>query len=679
MTPSRIISLLLALGLAASITGAAPASKSTAAKTDPNAAFWAGKPDAAQFMAMQRDRIAKAKVAIDRMLAVKGKHTLDNTLAPYDEASLYLDAAGSQAGLMESVHPDSALRAAAETMSQEVSSYGTEISLNRGVYDALAAIDLTGADDETKYYVTRELRDFRLAGVDKDEATRKRIKELRDLLVIIGQDFDRNIRENVRTIQVKPAELAGLPQDFIDAHKPDASGLVTLNINYPDYIPTMTYCKSDDVRRRLFVEYNNRAYPKNVDVLKDMLAKRYELAKLCGYPDWADYITANKMSGSAKTVREFIDRIVAASGPAQDRDFRTLLARKKKDVPTATAIDAWENTYWQDMVKRSDYGFDAQSLRPYLPFAQVQQGILDVTSKMFGVTYKKVDVPVWHPSVDAYEVFEGSKRIGRFYLDMHPRPNKYNHAAQFDIRTGVEGKQIPEAALICNLPGGEPGDPGLCEIDDVDTFFHEFGHLLHATFAGHRRWLGTSGIRTEHDFVEAPSQMLEEWMKDPKTLQTFAKHYQTGQPVPTELVNKMRRAQDFAKGLQVRRQMVYAELSLSIDDRDPAQVDIDAMMKELVSRYQPFKYVDGTHFSCSFGHLDGYSAVYYTYMWSLVIAKDMFSAFNPNDLLDPTIATRYRATVLAAGGSAPAAKLVENFLGRPFSFEAYQRWLNEVN
>jgi thimet oligopeptidase len=679
VTPSRIISLLLALGLAASITGAAPASKSTAAKTDPNAAFWAGKPDAAQFMAMQRDRIAKAKVAIDRMLAVKGKHTLDNTLAPYDEASLYLDAAGSQAGLMESVHPDSALRAAAETMSQEVSSYGTEISLNRGVYDALAAIDLTGADDETKYYVTRELRDFRLAGVDKDEATRKRIKELRDLLVIIGQDFDRNIRENVRTIQVKPAELAGLPQDFIDAHKPDASGLVTLNINYPDYIPTMTYCKSDDVRRRLFVEYNNRAYPKNVDVLKDMLAKRYELAKLCGYPDWADYITANKMSGSAKTVREFIDRIVAASGPAQDRDFRTLLARKKKDVPTATAIDAWENTYWQDMVKRSDYGFDAQSLRPYLPFAQVQQGILDVTSKMFGVTYKKVDVPVWHPSVDAYEVFEGSKRIGRFYLDMHPRPNKYNHAAQFDIRTGVEGKQIPEAALICNLPGGEPGDPGLCEIDDVDTFFHEFGHLLHATFAGHRRWLGTSGIRTEHDFVEAPSQMLEEWMKDPKTLQTFAKHYQTGQPVPTELVNKMRRAQDFAKGLQVRRQMVYAELSLSIDDRDPAQVDIDAMMKELVSRYQPFKYVDGTHFSCSFGHLDGYSAVYYTYMWSLVIAKDMFSAFNPNDLLDPTIATRYRATVLAAGGSAPAAKLVENFLGRPFSFEAYQRWLNEVN
>jgi thimet oligopeptidase len=385
------------------------------------------------------------------------------------------------------------------------------------------------------------------------------------------------------------------------------------------------------------------------------------------------------MSGNAKTVREFIDRIVAASGPAQDRDYRTLLERKKKDVPSATGIDAWENTYWQDMVKRSDYDFDAQSLRPYLPFSQVQQGILDVTSKMFGVTYKKVDVPVWHKSVDAYEVYEGSKRIGRFYLDMHPRPNKYNHAAQFDIRTGVEGKQIPEAALICNLPGGEPGDPGLCEIDDVDTFFHEFGHLLHAMFAGHRRWLGTSGIRTEHDFVEAPSQMLEEWMKDPKTLQTFAKHYQTGQPVPTELVNKMRRAQDFAKGLQVRRQMVYADLSLSIYDRDPAQVDIDAMMKEFVSRYQPFKYVDGTHFACAFGHLDGYSAVYYTYMWSLVIAKDMFSQFDRNQLLAPAIAAKYRDTILAplSAGSAPAAKLVETFLGRPFSFEAYQRWLNQ--
>ena len=270
---------------------------------------------------------------------------------------------------MESVHPDSALRCRRrDDEPGGVLVRNRDLAQPRRGYDALAAIDLTGADDETKYYVTRELRDFRLAGVDKDEATRSSIRELRDLLVIIGQDFDRNIRENVRTIQVKPAELAGLPQDFIDAHKPDASGLVTLNINYPDYIPTMTYCKSDATSGGACSSSTTTArYPKNVDVLKDMLAKRYELAKLCGYPDWADYITANKMSGSAKTVREFIDRIVAASGPGPGcaTSARCSPARRRTSRPRPPSTRGRTPT-GRSMVKRSDYGFDAQSLRPYL-------------------------------------------------------------------------------------------------------------------------------------------------------------------------------------------------------------------------------------------------------------------------------------------------------------------------
>jgi thimet oligopeptidase len=184
-------------------------------------------------------------------------------------------------------------------------------------------------------------------------------------------------------------------------------------------------------------------------------------------------------------------------------------------------------------------------------------------------------------------VHDSGKLIGRFYLDMHPRPDKYNHAAQFDIRTGVKGKQIAEAALVCNLPGGKPGDPGLCDIDDVNTMFHEFGHLMHTIVAGNHRWVGVGGIRTERDFVEAPSQMLEEWMRDPKVLQMFAKHYQTGEPVPTDMVVKMQRAQDFAKGLHQAPASARRPL-LSIYDRDPAQVDLDAMMKGLVAKYQPF-------------------------------------------------------------------------------------------
>jgi thimet oligopeptidase len=677
---ANLLSLLLAVAVA---TGAPTASlaKGASAPMRPDAPFWAAKPNAAAFARIQNERLEKAKAAIEQMVAVKGPRTIENTLVPYDEVQIQLDAARAQTALMQEVHPDSAMRTVAEDLVQKAEALNTQITLDRRIYDALTALDVSKADAETQYYVQHELRDFRLAGVDKDDATRARIEALRDTLVKIGQEFDRNIRSDVRTIQVaSAAELDGLPADFIASHKPGADGKITLDINYPDYVPVMTYAKNEDVRKRLYMEFQNRAYPKNIEVLDRMIAQRHILANLLGYPTWADYITANKMVGSSKNAREFIDKIVAASGASADHDYQVLLRRKQKEEPNATAVNFWETGYWSEMVRKSDYDFDSQSVRPYFPYNEVKQGVLDVASQLFGVTIKQVkDAPVWHPSVECYEMFEGGKLVGRFYLDMHPRENKYNHAAQFDIRTGVEGRQIPEAALICNLPGGEAGDPALCEYNDVNTFFHEFGHLLHTLFAGHHRWCGVGGIRTEHDFVEAPSQMLEEWMRDPATLATFAKHYKTGEAIPADVVKRMNRANDFAKGLTVRRQMVYADLSLSIYDRDPKLVNTTDMMVGLVKKYQPFPFVDGTHFQCAFGHLDGYSAVYYTYMWSLVIAKDMFAQFDKNDLLSPGVAKRYRDAVLAPGGSAPAAKLVENFLGRPFSFDAYQAWLNEAN
>ncbi|TMQ69164.1 MAG: Zn-dependent oligopeptidase [Candidatus Eisenbacteria bacterium] len=618
-----------------------------------------------------------ARQAIARMEAVKGKRTAHNTLTLYDEAQRQLDMVGAQAGLIENVSPDSATREAAEKLSQDVSAYGTELSLDPRAYQALRALDLSRQDAETRYYVQHELRDFTLAGVNKDDATRTKIKALREDLVKIGQDFDRHIRDDVRSVQAKPAELEGVPPDWLESHKPGADGAVKVTINYPDYIPVMTYAKNDDLRHRLYMEYNNRGYPKNVETLHQMLEKRNELAKTLGYSSWAEYITADKMAGDPKTVRTFIDRIVAISGARADREYQTLLKRKRQDDPTAQVVQPWESARYTDLIGKSEYNFDSQKARPYFEYDEVKQGVLDISSRMFGVQFRRVaDAPVWDPSVECWEMMEGGKRVGRFYLDMHPRPNKYNHAAQFDVRTGIEGRQIPEAALVCNLPGGTPGERALMDHDDMQTMLHEFGHLLHSLFAGHHRWVGVGGIRTEHDFVEAPSQMLEEWAWDPKVLQTFAKN-EKGEPIPTEMVTQMKRPKDYGEGLRTRRQMVYADLSLSIHDRDPQALDPDAVMADLVKKYQPFPFVPGTHFSCSFGHLDGYSAVYYTYMWSLVIAKDMFSHFDKSNLLDPTMAIRYRKTVLEPGGSKPAAELVKDFLGRPFNSNAFEKWLNQ--
>jgi len=678
MPSLRSIGPLCALAAALAVLApSVPAHAASDVLPPDNAPFFTGNPDAAALKARTEKRIALAQKALDQLLAVKGKRTIANTLAPFDEVSRQLDMAGAQAGLMEETSPDSATRATAEAMSQELSKFITDLSLNRKVYDAMVAMDLKGADDETKFYVEKTLRDFRLSGVDKDDATRDRIKKLQEELVLVSQEFGRNIREDKGTVSCTVAELDGLPQDFIDRHKPGADGKVTLTLEYPDYVPVITYAKSAELRQRIYMAYNNRAYPKNIEVLDRLRQKRHEMATTLGFANYADYVMADKMVGKASNAQAFIDRVVAASGDRQTREYAQLLEQKKKDVPNATEVTFWDFPYYSEQVRKSAYDFDSQELRKYLPYDQVKQGLLDVSSKLFGVEFRPVkDAPVWHPSVECYELYDGGKLTGRIYLDMHPRDNKYNHAAQFDIRTGIGGRQIPEAALVCNLPGGEPGDPGLCEYNDVNTFFHEFGHLLHNMFAGKRRWVGTSGIRTEHDFVEAPSQMLEEWMKSPEVLATFAKDPKTGEVIPAELVKRMNRANEFGKGLVVRRQMVYAAMSLGCYDRDPAGVSTDALFADLVKKYQPFPFVDGTHFQCAFGHLDGYSAVYYTYMWSLVIAKDMFSRFDAKNLLAPGAAKEYRETVLAAGGSKPAAQLVRDFLGRDFNEQAWKAWLD---
>ncbi len=656
-----------------------PIAGNGASKSGDDAPFWTGKPDATTFSKTQDERLAKSKEVIDRMLAAKGKRTVENTLKPYDEALVYLNAASSQANLIEEVHPDAAVRSAAEKASQKAQAFGTELSLNRAVYDALSSLDLKGVDEQTRFYVEKTLRDFRLAGVDKDEATRKRIKALRDELVLIGQEFGRNIRDDKRTVVVSDvSELEGLPADYIARHKPGPDGKITLTIDYPDSLPVFSYAKNENLRKRMYLEYNNRAFPQNMAVLDKLVAKRHELAGLLGFKNWADYITADKMVGSGKNASDFIDRIVDASGAKAASEYQTLLKRKQKDVPDAQGVNAWEASYFSELVRKADYDFDSQSVRPYFQYSRVKQGVLDITSKLFGVTFREIkDAPVWHPSVEAYEMLENGKLVGRFYLDMHPRENKFNHAAEFPVRTGVRGQQIPEAVLVCNFPGGDAGDPGLMEHDDVETFFHEFGHLIHELFAGRNEWIGTGGISTEQDFIEAPSQLLEEWTWDAPVLQTFAKHYQTNEPIPAALVKQMRRADEFGKALTVRRQMVYAKLSLSIFDREPSQVNTDTLVKNLTEQYQPYRFVEGTHFQTSFGHLDDYSAIYYTYMWSLVIAKDLFSQFDRANLLSPAVAKRYRESILNPGGSRPAAKLVETFLHRPFNFKAWQQWLNE--
>jgi thimet oligopeptidase len=600
------------------------------------------------------------------------------TLRAFDAAFASLGEAASRASLARNVHPDPKLRDAAEAAEQEVDALSTELSLDRGLHDALARLDVSREDGATRYLVTKALRDFRRAGVDRDDATRARVRALREDLVRIGQEFGRNIKDDVRRLPLEPADLDGLPEDWRRAHPPGADGKVTVTTDATDYVPFMTYARSERAREALWRLYRLRGHPKNLDVLQRMLARRAELAGVLGYRSWAAYVTEDKMIGSAEAAAEFVEKITRAADARMRRDHAQLLARKRRDAPGAERVEPWDSAWLQERVKAEQYGFDSQSVRPYFEYGRVRDGVLDVTGRLFGIGYRRVVSPVWHPEVEAYDVVEraGDALLGRIYLDMHPREGKYKHFAQFTLASGQEGVRLPEGVLVCNFPKPAAGAPALLDHGEVRTFFHEFGHLLHHVLGGHVRWAGQSGVATEWDFVEAPSQMLEEWVWEPDVLATFARHVETGAPIPGELVRRMKTADEYGKGLMVRQQMFYAATSLELHRRDPAKLDTTALVAELQERYTPFRHVDGTYFHESFGHLDGYSAIYYTYMWSLVIAKDLLGPFRDAGLMSEAPARRYRRAILEAGGSKPAAELVVDFLGRSSSFDAYERWLD---
>ncbi len=663
---TRLIAVLLFVAALCASSLAADKAPAPGAAT-----ILAGTPE--QYLSACHADMDRARSQMAALKAMKAPRDPIPALDAYDEAELALANALFRSGLAREVEPAAEMRAAAEKCEQEADALSTDFSLDRGIYDALAGLDRSKLDAETKFYLERSLRDFRRAGVDRDDATRARIKDLREQLVKTGQQFGNNIKSGVLKIEVDPTELTGLPDDFRAAHKPGPDGKSTLTTDNTDYIPFMTYSASNRAREEFWKLYRQRGHPKNLDTLAEMLQERYELATLLGYKDWADYITEDKMIGSEKNAADFIEKIATASRARMEHDYQELLERKRQDDPKATAVYPWESPYLSEKVRAEKYDFDARTVRPYFQYAKVKQGIMDLTSKMFGISYRRVpDAKVWHPDVETYDVYDGDRLLGRIYFDMFPRENKYKHYATFGMANGKRGRALPESVLVCNFP--RPGDdPGLMEHGDVVTFFHEYGHLLHAIFSGNTRWTGPN---LEWDFIEAPSQMLEEWAWDPGVLQTFAKHYKTGEALPLDVARRMKTADDFGRGLQVRQQMFYAALSLQLYSRNPKGLDSTEVVAQLQDRYTPFKYVKGTYMQEGFGHLDGYSAIYYTYMWSLVIAKDMLTVFKHDGLLSPEAAAHYRHAVLEPGGSKPAATLVTDFLGRPYGFKAYEDWLN---
>ncbi len=634
-------------------------------------------PSPAQLFSEECDRaLAEADAMLTLLESDPGRPTIESVLGRYNDFQVMVNDGGNGAGLMERVHPDADVRQAAADCERRFADLETRARLSRPLYEAILSLDLSGVDAKTGRFVELSLRNFRLAGVHTDGVTRARIRALSDEINALEQAYARNITNDVRGIMVDSRQdLAGMPADWIDARAEGEDGAFRVTTDYPDYLPFMRYSQRDDLRRALFIQFNTRGYPANREVLTRLLSSRNEIARLQGFENWADRAAADKMIGDSDRAREFIDKALAIVRPRAEADYAQLLEWLRQDDPGAERVAAWQVPYLTDRLRGDRFGVSGEELRQYFEYSRVRDGIFQLTTDLFGIDIReRQGADVWHGSVEAYEFVEDGRVLGRFYLDMHPREGKYKHASHVYYRVGVADKRIPESALVCNFPGGG-GTPGKLEHRQVESFLHEFGHLVHYHLRFHQPWVAIS--QPERDFIEAPSQLLEEWLYDPETMGRFAVDDE-GKSIPPELVSRTNEARAFGEALRLQGQLNLADLSLSLHDRPPESFAVDTLYQEIALRNAVVPLVPEARKYANFGHLGRaeYSASYYTYVWSQVIADDMFTRFQEAGLRDRETAMAYRRLVLAPGGSRPANELVAAFLGRPFNLEAFQRRLN---
>lgn len=632
---------------------------------------------AEQLETRSRDRLARAEALLRQLESATEPFTKDIVIAPFNDLHIELNNLGSECGIYVAMHPVREVQQLAEKLQREAAEFAQRQLQSRAVYDALGAVDPKGLGPVERRFVDLYRADMRRAGVELGPAERDRARALRAELTRLGQDHARNIRDDTRYVALEgPHELEGLPHDYVATHQPGPDGVIRIGTNPPDHQPFITYAHSDRARKALHTAYLDRA-PQNVDVLAALTRTRHDLASLLGFPTWAHYNLGDRMVRTPEALERFFAELDDASRDAAKAELAVLLEEKRLDHPGATMVGEWEWQYYMNRVKTKRFRFDAQEVRPYLEYGRVRQAILDLNSELFGMTFTPVvHEERWHPTVESFDVTIDREPAGRISLDMHPREGKNKWFFNAPLRLGIGGKQIGHGVLCCNFPDPTTlSGPALMEHAQVVTYFHEFGHLVHGLARKAVPFVRLS--RTEGDFMEAPSTFLEDWIFDFKVLTRFAKHVDTGTPIPNDLVERLRAARNFGRAIRTRQMLMRSRLSLALHDGTRPGDDPRAVESEINDRYGLFERIPGTASPASWEHMntDGYSASYYTYIWSQTIAEDLHTAFG-GDLMDTTVSRRYRDKILAPGGTKPAAELIQDFLGRPYDLRAFKEWLS---
>ena len=621
--------------------------------------------DATQISSTCDAALARASDTVKKQQAKKGDNGF---LKSWNDLQIDLENTGNPLGLMANVHPDKAARDASDACVLKLTSFGTDLFQNEKLYKRVTAVVPKNAIDGK--FKKDLIEGFEDTGVTLPLEKRARAKAIFEKLEESRQAFDRTVRDDKTRVTFLAEELKGLPADYLSSRKLDEKGGLSLTLEYPDYNPFMQNATSEAARERYFRAFLSRGGAPNLSLLDEISGLRRELAGLYGFASYADYSLRRKMVENTLTVTRFLAKVKAAVTEAEKREIAELTELKARETGkplVETKLNKWDLAFYQEKIKQNRFKIDQEALRKYFPTDASVAYTLLVAEKLYGLKFVEVTLPpqnTWHKDVRYFDVTDGKtgKFISGFYLDLFPREGKYGHAAAFPIR-GVStlAKRTPSTALVTNF-----NRVGLNH-DELETLMHEFGHVLHGVLST-TTYNPEAGTNTLIDFVEAPSQMFEEWARREQALMLFATVCKDCPKLDSDMIKRIDEARRYGRGLRYARQHLFADFDMALaGEKSASAIDV---WKRLESA-TPLGYVDGTQFPASFSHIaGGYAAGYYGYMWSEVIALDMLSAFGSN-MMDEKVGARYRDIILSNGGQVAPKELVKQFLGREPNNKAF--------
>ena len=627
----------------------------------------------------QKARERLEKELADLIAIPKEKRTFENTIMGYERAFDHYGEALGMSGFLSYVSTDKKFRDAVHELEMKTSQYMVDVATRRDVYKAIREYTDTNPQlgpIEAKL-VKEMLIGFKNSGMDLNDEDLETFKKLNKQKAEYVIEFDKNIQEYKDPLPVTKEQLKGLGEDYISKLEKTEDGKYLVTLDYPDYVPFMLNAEDENARKELEYKYNRRGGPKNVELLEKTVTLRREVAHLLGYPTHADLKLEKRMAKNPQNVMKFLKDLQKKLKPLGKKEDKQMIAYKnEKTGKKSRTIYPWESGYWSNKYRKEYLDLDSEKIKEYFPSQVVIDGMLDLFGNLFGITFEPAQIPTWHEDVKAFQIKDTADGhlIAYFYMDLYPREGKYKHAACFDLVGGEEKEdgswQIPFVAIVANMNKPSETTPSLLKHSEVETLFHEFGHVLHNALTK-SKYGAFAGTSVSWDFVEAPSQLLERWAWNPQVLKKISKHYKTGEALPDDLIKRMIAAKNFGSGGAYLRQNFFAQYDMILHTAEKTP-DSTKLYFDLTKKIRALPLTKNTIPQASFGHImGGYDAGYYGYLWSEVIAEDFFSEFEKYGIFNSQIGLKYRREILEKGGTEEEETLVQNFLGRPVNNEPF--------